>query len=91
MVLSPVEKGELKLCHPWQKGLIVLALAHLLTHVLADLRDTRVVLMLTVADEQVELGVLLHLYTQLIESLDRSVASKEVLWTRTEGDNLQAF
>ena len=47
--------------------------------------------MLLVSHEEVELRVLLHFNTQFIESLDRSVAGKEVLRTWTEGDDLQTL
>ena len=47
--------------------------------------------MLLVSYEQVELRVLLYLYAEFIQALDRSVAGEEVLRTWTEGDNLQAL
>ena len=91
MLLSPVEQGQFKLCHAAAEVGIVLALAHLGSHVLADVVDAWVVLMSLISHEQVELGVLLDLHAELIESLDRSVAGEEVLRTRTKGDDLQTL
>ena len=47
--------------------------------------------MLSVAYEEVELRVLLHLDAELIESLDRCVAGEEILWAWTEGDDFQTL
>ena len=91
VLLSPVEQCQLKLRHAAAEVGIVLALAHLGSHILADVVDTRVVLVLLVSHEEVELRVLLNLHTEFIESLDRSVAGEEVLRTRTEGDDLQTL
>ena len=41
--------------------------------------------------EQVELRVLLNLNVEVIEGTDRSVTSEEVVWTRTEADDLQVL
>lgn len=89
--LCPVEQCQLKLCHSAAEIRIVASLAHLLGHISANLFDTWVVLVLLVSYEEVELRVLLNLYTQFIQALDRSVAGEEVLRTWTEGDNLQAL
>ena len=42
-----------------------------------------------VGNEQIQLGVLLDLDAQLVQTLDGRVAGKEVLRTRAEGDDLQ--
>ena len=42
-----------------------------------------------VGDQQIQLGVLLHLDAQLIQTLDGGVAGKEVLGTGAKGDDLQ--
>jgi len=89
VVLRPVQQRQLELRHARAQLRIILALAHLLGHVLADSRDARVVLMLLVGDQQVQLGVLLDLDTQLVQALDRRIAGEEVLRTRTEGDDLE--
>ena len=55
----------------------------------ADIRDTRIVLMLFVSNQKVKLRVLFDLNTQLIKSLDWCVACEEILRTRTKGNDLQ--
>ena len=89
VVLGPVEQGQLKLRHAGQQVGVVMALAHLGGHVLADLLDAGVARVLFVGDEQVQLGVFLDLNTQLIQALDGGVAGKEVLRAGAEGDDLQ--
>ena len=69
----------------------VSALAHLLRHILADFGDARVVRVLPVAHQQVELRVFLHLDAQLVEALDRRVAGEEVLGSGSEGDDFEIF
>ena len=91
MLLSPVEQGEFELCQAAAQCWIVATLAHLLCHVLAYSVDAWVVLVLLVGNEQVELRVLLNLHTKFVESLDRSVAGEEVLWTWTKGDDLKTL
>ena len=91
MLLCPVEQCKFELCHAAAERRIVAAFAHFLCHILANSIDAWVVLVLLVSYEQVELRVLLYLYAEFIQALDRSVAGEEVLRTRTEGDNLQAL
>ena len=45
--------------------------------------------MLLVSNQKVKLRVLFNLNAQLIESFDRCVTCEEVLWTRSEGNDLQ--
>ena len=55
MLLSPVKKGELELCHSLEELGIIASLAHLFSHVVADFLDPAVAGMLLVADEKVKL------------------------------------
>ena len=55
VILSPVEQCELKLCHTTAQVRIVLTLAHLGCHILANVVDTWIVLVLFVRYEQVKL------------------------------------
>ncbi len=89
VLLSPVKERKLELCHTSAHLRVVFAFAHFLSHVFADRRDTRIVLMCLVSYEEVKLGVLLNLNAKLIETLDGSVAGEEVLRTRSEGNNLK--
>ena len=91
MLLCPVKESKLKLCHAAAQVRVIFAFAHLFCHLLADAIDTWVVLVLLIRYEQVKLRVLLNLYAEFIQALDRSVASEEVLWTWTECDDLQAL
>ena len=91
VVLIPVDEGQLQLCHLRQNLWIGVArCTELLGHVGGDSLDllgtTSHLLELTL---QVELRVLLNLYAEVIEWLDRCVASQEVEWTRTETEHLQ--
>jgi hypothetical protein len=53
--------------------------------------DARVVRVLLVAHEQIELRVLLDLDAEFVQALDGRVAGEEVLRTRAEGDDLEVF
>ena len=66
-----------------------MAFAHLGSHILADILDARVVCMLFVGNQQVQLAVLFHFNAQLVQALDGCVAGKEVLRAGAEGDDLQ--
>ncbi len=89
VLFSPVQKGQFKLCHAREQVRIVAAFAHFFSHVLAHISDAGIILMLAIADQQVQFAVLFDLNAELIESLDGSVAGEEVLRTRSEGDDLQ--
>ena len=88
MALGPVKQCQLKLCHPLQHVGVDL-LAHFFLHVLHDVLHTGVTLVGIVGHQQIQLGVLLNLDTQLVQALDGGVAGKEVLGTGAEGDDLQ--
>ena len=87
--ICPVQQGQLKLSHAGQQVGIVVAFAHLGSHVLADILDARVICMLFVGNQQVQLAVLFHFNAQLVQALDGCVAGKEVLRAGAEGDDLQ--
>ena len=89
MGLGPIQQSQLQLSHPGVEIGIILALAHLLGHVCADLGDPGIIGMGLVGHQQVQLGVFLHFHAQLIQSLDGGVAGKEVLGTGAEGDDLE--
>jgi len=91
VLLSPVKERKLELRHALVHLRIVATLTHLSCHVSANLRDTRIICMCLVSYVQVKLGVLLDLNAKLIETLDGSVASEEVLRTRSEGDDLEVL
>ena len=89
MVLRPVQQRQLELRHARAQLRIELALAHLLGHILADSRDTRVIRVLLIGNQQIQLGILFDFNAQLVQALDRRIAGEEVLRTRTEGDDLE--
>ncbi len=91
MGVGPVQQGQFELRHPGQQVGVILALAHLGGHVGTDVGDAGIVGMGLVGDQQVQLGVLLDLHAQLIQTLDGGVAGEEVLGTRAEGDDLQVL
>ena len=91
MLLSPVKKRKLELCHACAHLRIILAFAHLLSHVFAYSRDTGIVCMCLVSYKQVKFGVLFNFNAELIQSLDGSVAGEEVLRTRSESNNLKVL
>ena len=88
MAFRPVKQCQLELGHPLQHIGIDLG-AHFLFHVFHDLRHPGVTLVGVVGDQQIQLGVLLHLDAQLIQALDGGVAGEEVLGTGAKGDDLQ--
>ena len=90
VLLGPIQQSQLKLSHPLQQ-VGVGALAHLLLHVGHHLGDALVPGMGLVGHQQIQLGVLLHFHTQLVEALDGGVAGEEVLGTGAEGDDLQVL
>ena len=54
-MLCPVKESKLKLCHAAAQVRVIFAFAHLFCHFLAYGVDARVVLVLLVSHEQVEL------------------------------------
>ena len=90
VLLGPIQQGQLKLSHPLQQVGIG-ALAHLLLHVGHHLGDALVTGVGLVGHQQIQLGVLLHFHSQLIQALDGGVAGKEVLGTGAKGDDLQVL
>ena len=92
MLLHPVEQRELVLCHARQQVRIRVAfLAELLRHVFRDFFDARVILVRTVRDEQVELGVFFDFDAEVVERRNRRVAGEKVLRTRAERDDFEAL
>ena len=91
MLFSPVKKCELELSHTGTHLRIVLAFTHFLSHISANFRDTRVILVLFIRNEKVELRVFFDLNTEFVETLDRSVTSEEVLRTRSECNDLEVL
>jgi len=89
--LCPVKEGELILCESGEYTCHLVAVAEFLGHILDNAGDTGIILVLVVSCEQVELGVLLDLYAEIIKSCDRSVAGKEVLGTGAEADYLEVL
>ena len=61
----------------------------LCSHFLHHVVDTRVALMLLEGFEQVELRVLFNLHTEVVKGTNGCIAGEEVVWTRTERDDLQ--
>ena len=89
MLLRPVQQRQLELGHPLAQIGVVAPLAHLGGHFRADRRDAGITGVLFIAHQQVQLGVLLHLYAQLVQALDGGVAGKEILRPGAEGDDFQ--
>ena len=89
VALGPVEQRQLELRHAFEHIGVVFALAHFLLHILADGGDARVARVGLIRDEQIQLGVLFDLHTELVEALDGRVAGEEVLRTRAEGDDFE--
>ena len=92
MVLGPIQQRQLELCHAGQeRGIAVTRHTKLGSHILADGLDTGIVLVCLVGHQQIQLGVLLDLNAQLIQTLDGGVAGEEILRTGAEGDDLEAL
>ena len=91
MSLNPIGQGEFVLSKLRQHMRNLVASAELSNHILHYLVNTRIASMLLESLEQVELGVLLNLNVEIIEGTDRSVASKEVIWTWTKANDLQVL
>ena len=89
MVLGPVQQGQLKLRHTGKQVGVVAALAHLGSHIGADLGNAGVIGVFLVGNQQIQLGVFFDLHAQLIQALDGRIAGKEILRAGTEGDDLQ--
>ena len=85
----PVKKSKFELSHTSAHLRIVLTFAHFFGHIFADLRNTRVILVLLIRNEKIELGILFDLNAQLIKTLDRCITSEEVLRTWTKCDDLK--
>ena len=90
MALSPIKEGQLKLSHSWKKVRISVSFkTQLLCHVLHYAFDSLVPFVGLIGDQKVKLAVLLYFNTNVIESLDWSITSKEILRARSECDYLQ--
>ncbi len=85
--LCPVKKGKFKLSHLGIEVSIIFAFAHFLCHISTDIRNARIIFMFLKGNQKIQLRVFLDLHTKLIETLDRSIAGKEVLRTRAKGDD----
>ena len=66
VLLSPVEKRKLKLCHPLKQIAVVFSLAHFFFHILANGGNTFVAHVSLIGNEQIKLGVFFHFHAQLI-------------------------
>ena len=91
MTLDPVAECQLILSEFRQNRRNLVAMSEFGGHVLHHVVDTGVALVLLERLEQVELRVLLNLHVEVIQGADRSVASQEVVGTRTEADDLQVL
>ncbi len=92
VILGPIQQRQLELCHAGQeRGIAVTRHTKLGSHILADGLDTGIVLVCLVGHQQIQLGVLLDLNAQLIQTLDGGVAGEEILRTGAEGDDLEAL
>ncbi len=89
MLLGPVKQRKLQLRHPLVHIGIIAALAHLLCHIGANLRDTGVIGMGLVGHQQIQFRVLLDLHTDFIQSLNGCIACEEILRSRAEGNDFQ--
>ena len=89
MRLGPVQQSQLQLRHAFAHIGVVAALTHLPGHILTDGGDAGVVGMSLIGHQQIQLGVLLDLHTDLIQTPDGGVAGKEILGPGTKGDDFQ--
>ncbi len=87
--LDPVLQRQLILGQPRQDLRLLVAASEILLHILHHIRDPLVALMVQEGLIQIELGVLLDLYAQIVKLLDRRIAREEILRARTEGNDLQ--
>ena len=91
MLFRPVQQRQLKLCHAGQQVGVIPALPHLGGHIGADGGNAGVIGVFFIGNQQIQLGVFLHLHAQLIQALDGGVAGKEVLRAGAKGDDLEIF
>ena len=89
--LYPIQQSNFILSQFRQDFRFHIAFAQLFLHILCHLRNTWVSFMVFKGLEKVQLRVFFNLDSQVIQSLDRSIAGQEVLRTRTEADNFQVF
>ena len=88
--LYPVKQGQFILCKSLQDLRLLVACSKFLLHIRDNFRNSRVAGMIVEGLEQIELGVLFDLNAKVVELLDRSVACKEIVRSRSEGDELQS-
>ena len=92
MCLCPVKQCQLELCHTWEHLRISISgHAQLFCHIVADFLNSRIVGMCFEGDQKIQLGILFDLDAKFVKPFDRCVAGKEILWSRTKGDDLQIF
>ncbi len=90
VLVCPVSKSQLILRELLQHfGSLLLGVAHLIHHVLADSSDSLIAFMLLISLEKIELRLLFNFHVEVVKLLDRSIACKEVCRSRAEGDDLQ--
>ena len=92
MSLCPIQQSQLKLRHTGQQfRILITALTQLSSHICTNLGNTRVILMLFIGNQQIQLRVFLNFNAQLIQALDRCIAGEEVLRPRAESDHFQCL
>ena len=90
MFLHPVLQCQLVLGKSWQNTGIRIVAAQFFCHLGSLGRDARIVFVFVICDQKIEFGVLLHGNTKVIQRLDRSIAGKEIVWTRAKGEDFQS-
>ena len=88
MSLYPVKQCQFILCQFLQNLGFLVACTKLLFHLFGHFRNTGISGMLIEGFEQIQLGVLLDLNTQIVQLFDRCVAGQEILRTRSKRNDL---
>ena len=89
MRFHPIKEGQLILSQLGQDACHLVAFAKFFLHISDDFGDTGIVLMIVIGSEEIQLGILLDLSTEIVKLLDGSVAGKEILRTGAEGNDLE--
>ena len=91
MCLYPIQQSDLVLSQFWQDFRLHIAFAQFFLHIFCNFFNTWIPFMFLKGFKKIQLRVLFDLDSQVIQSLDRSVAGQEVLRTGTKADHFQVL
>ena len=91
MCLYPIQQSDLVLSQFWQDFRLHIAFAQFFLHIFCNFFNTWIPFMFLKGFKKIQFRVLFDLDSQVIQSLDRSVAGQEVLRTGTKADHFQVL